>query len=855
MRPLSLSARLPLTAALAVAPFAFASLAHAQANAPATGPTAAAPAAAAGGSLKTLNLDEYGAWNRIGGASISRDGKWMTFTYMPNENGDPLLHVKALDGDKDYAVSLGAAGGAGGRGAPAGRGGGAGGGNAPSFSDDSRWAAYMVNPPGRAGGAGRGGRGAPAPGARGGAPATGGATATPAHLELLNLATGQKSSIPNAGSWKFSPDSKWVAVRFNRAPSAAGAAGGAASGAGAPATPTSTGADLILRDLATGTDRAIGNVSQFEFDDSGKLFAYTVDAPDKFGNGLYVLDPATSTTRALNTSALQYEALVWSNEGTNLAVLRGEKSKDMKQRENTLLAFTALGTSNERPFRFDPRSTDPTFPKNMVLSEFTAPRWSPDGTRLYVGIKEQEPEIAATDSIKANVDVFHWKDVVPQSVQIVQLAQTRRATYPAVISVNTGKFVRLGDPVVRTVTNAANNMVGIGRSDTLYRGEIAWGGSRADYFKVDLNTGARTPIDKGLSRTYGTSPDSKWFLYLKNRQLRAFNLETGNGVTLDASTVPGKSYVNEDDDHAYEKPVWGVGGWTRDGKSVLLYDKYDVWQAPLDGGRPTNLTQGVGRAGQIQFRVANLGGAAGGRGGRGGGGAAAADSDGVDLSKPLRLSAYGDRTKKTGFWTVTAGQAPTPVVWVDKNIGGIAKAADADRIIYTQQSFDEFPDYWTSSTKFEAPRRVTDANPILKEFAWSPKKILVDYTTSKGHKLQGTLMLPARGVLRDHVEHASQLLDAGIQQQSAAVDVREQRLSRVPARHRVRDRQAGHECGGLHDGGREEGDRAWLRRPEAHRLAWSQLERISVQLHRDADRHVRGRRHRCAADESPQLLQ
>ena len=57
----------------------------------------------------------------------------------------------------------------------------------------------------------------------------------------------------------------------------------------------------------------------------------------------------------------------------------------------------------------------------------------------------------------------------------------------------------------------------------------------------------------------------------------------------------------------------GVGGWTKDGKSVLLYDKFDVWEAPLDGGKPTNLTAGVGRAQQIQFRVTRFGGA-GGRG-------------------------------------------------------------------------------------------------------------------------------------------------------------------------------------------------------------------------------------------------
>jgi hypothetical protein len=52
-----------------------------------------------------------------------------------------------------------------------------------------------------------------------------------------------------------------------------------------------------------------------------------------------------------------------------------------------------------------------------------------------------------------------------------------------------------------------------------------------------------------------------------------------------------------DNDVAAEKPIWGVAGWAKDGKAVLLYDKYDVWSQPLDGSRGTNLTAGAGAAG------------------------------------------------------------------------------------------------------------------------------------------------------------------------------------------------------------------------------------------------------------------
>ena len=70
--------------------------------------------------VKTLQLEDFARWNRITSPALSADGKWMTFTYSPNEGGQTILHVKALDGSKDYTTTVG--GGAGGR---AGGGGGA----------------------------------------------------------------------------------------------------------------------------------------------------------------------------------------------------------------------------------------------------------------------------------------------------------------------------------------------------------------------------------------------------------------------------------------------------------------------------------------------------------------------------------------------------------------------------------------------------------------------------------------------------------------------------------------------------------------------------------------------------------
>src|SRR5262245_63602849 len=99
---------------------------------------------------------------------------------------------------------------------------------------------------------------------------------------------------------------------------------------------------------------------------------------------------------------------------------------------------------------------------------------------------------------------------------MIRLAQERRATLPAVFQVASNKLVRVSDEVMRNVSPTPDPKWAIGRVDTTYRTEVQWGGSKSDYYRVSAESGARTLIDKALTRTMGSSPDGKWFLYLKD---------------------------------------------------------------------------------------------------------------------------------------------------------------------------------------------------------------------------------------------------------------------------------------------------------------------------------------------------
>ncbi|MBK9241204.1 MAG: hypothetical protein IPL75_13295 [Acidobacteria bacterium] len=85
---------------------------------------------------KPLGIEDHTRWRSISGREISGDGKWVTYgvaltNTAPTET-KPVLHLLNLATNQDVEVANGAGG---------------------SFSADSRWFAYQVEPA-----AGRGGR-------------------------------------------------------------------------------------------------------------------------------------------------------------------------------------------------------------------------------------------------------------------------------------------------------------------------------------------------------------------------------------------------------------------------------------------------------------------------------------------------------------------------------------------------------------------------------------------------------------------------------------------------------------------------------------------------------------------------
>ena len=83
----------------------------------------------------------------------------------------------------------------------------------------------------------------------------------------------------------------------------------------------------------------------------------------------------------------------------------------------------------------------------------------------------------------------------------------------------------------------------------------------------------------------------------------------------------------------------------------------------------------------------------------------------------------------------------TPLVYDDASYNVPTKAAKADRLLFTRQTFAEFPDLRVAASDLSSAKKITDVNPQQAEYLWG-RRVLFDFKIKDGRTLQGMLALP-----------------------------------------------------------------------------------------------------------------
>lgn len=616
---------------------------------------------------KELSIEDYTRWRSISSTAISENGSWVSYAYKTPEKDDTLYFKNQIT-DTLFIIPRG---------------------SSSKFSDNENWAAYFLNLPAKKIKSLKKEK-----------------KPVSKKAVLINLQTGEKFEVENASSFTFPKGSGFFAVKKTKSDPKA----------------KNKGADLLIRNLNTGLNELIGSVSQFSFNKSGSFLAYSIDVADTTGNGLYLIEISSGIRTPLDTDRKVYDKLTWDKEGKALAFLKGLTEKNKVERSNILGGFYNIGDKDQSSFIYDP-DTDSLFPKDSVISEKGNLLWSKDYSRIFFGIKDQSdkpPKKEKDAKPVSNVDIWHWKDEKIQSVQMKQATRDKNFTYRSAYIVNEKKFVRLCDSKMRSIEITENGKWGIAKDNKQYISD--WKPSLADCYILNTGTGERKLILKAHNRTLGLSPDSKNYLFWKEGNIWVLKIASGEKINLTKNA--GISFKNAEYDHPGEFPPYGVTGWAKDGKSVILNHEFDLWLQPLDGSKAENLTKGYGKENGIVLRYIKTD----------------QEEKFIDLKKPLLLSAFGKWTKKSGFYELKKGKL-TELVYNDKRYGRLIKAKKADKFLYTIETCIDFPNYYVSGPSLKDPRIITDANPWQKEYKWA-NRILFDFENKNGKRLQGILTIP-----------------------------------------------------------------------------------------------------------------
>jgi dipeptidyl aminopeptidase/acylaminoacyl peptidase len=499
----------------------------------------------------------------------------------------------------------------------------------------------------------------------------------------------------------------------------------------APSDPVEEGTDLVLYNLYTGEKKIYKLVSDFYFSKKGNalLVETTKSNSDTLSkamvNWISLPDMKSSVVMSNFNDARSY---TFDDDGTELAFVAERDSVTKALRKFFKLWFYKPGMDSAR-LRVD-RNT-PGVAKGLTVSENVSPIFSKDGKKLFfsLAIIRKPKDTALVDFETARLDIWHYNDDYLQPQQLVQANLELRKGYTSV-STEDGRVIQLGADTADNITlvDEGNADYVLATSTKGNRVQGQWMGfplQRA--YIISTSDGSRKLVKEKQRGFINISPKGKYVAWYDAPTKNYYAYSVADGVTRNITQKIKVPLYDDEDDHPDDPPSLGIAGWEEDDATVLVNDRYDIWQVdPMGVKEPVNVTGGYGRKNKVTFRYI--------RGDR--------DVRFINHGEQLYLSSFDRATKFDGFATKKLGISGDPVML---NSGPYAesqpvKAKNADMFMFNKMTVQESPNVYTSAD-FKTFTRLSATNPQQKDYNWMTAE-LIKWKMFDGKEAEGLLFKP-----------------------------------------------------------------------------------------------------------------
>lgn len=485
---------------------------------------------------------------------------------------------------------------------------------------------------------------------------------------------------------------------------------------------------LVVRQLKTGTEKVFPFVTEYEVSKNGKRLAFATTGADSTKTGVYVYEPATNQLSLVHAGVPKhkFKKLSFDENGDQLAFVADLDTNSKAQIRLPKLFYWKSGDATAT--RLADETTQPAAQGWLVSSEYT-PKFSKDGAKLFFGTNPK-PILQDTSLLNeeiVNVEVWHWQDTKLQTQQKVSLERDRKKSYLAMVNLSDKKSVQLGSELIPETefVNEGNGDFVIGHSDVRYSNQHWDWNPKEDAYMISLRDGSKKLLKEKIEGNARVSPEGKYLYWFSNPDTAWFAHDIAANKTIQLTNNRAVKFADEEDDHPDFPNPYGMAGWAKGDQSLLVYDRFDIWQIdPQNPGNAKKLTNG--RAAKQSHRYVRLD----------------AEERSIDLSKPLFLTTVNEATKQSGFAQLSPALQVTKLYEGDFSVGNLVlKGKNADRYLFTKQTFKEYPDWHATDGSFKNITRVTNANPQQSNYLWGSVEI-VNWRAGDGTPLQGLLYKP-----------------------------------------------------------------------------------------------------------------
>ena len=618
---------------------------------------------------RSITIQDVEKWERITSRSISDDGKWIAVTFTP-WRGDSRVELHSADSKEQHKYS------------PA---------NSYNFSASTKYFIVKENP-------------------------------ALALTDSLKLKKSKKMPMDALTIRSLSNNSQWqidslIGYRISEA-------------------------DEIIAYQRQHKDSAV-IISSLDGKELARLekatsYAFAKESPtlhyttkDTVGDklpGLYLWQKGETAPTLVKEGKGSFSHVTFNEKGDKLLFLYCEKSKESE--ENSTLWLYSNGCA---AVEIVSKATA-GIPEGWRISPHFHPWFSKDCSRIFLGTAPAplQKDTTILESNRPNVQVWNWDEPVQYTVQKYNVNSESKRSYTAVYNILGKQLTQIADtalPNVQLPPQGVGEWAILSTSRPYSLASMWEGRTRHDYYKVSLNTGKRTPITSADYSYYRLSSSNKYAIGYNPTDSCWYtvNLQTDKNQLTRLTTPRTFTAWNEDNDMPDYPDAHGYAGWTKDDNSVLLYDRYDIWEFHPEGAKePVNITKN-GRTNRIRYRRVRT----------------EHEETFIDTKKQSILTGFNEADKTTQYYSskLSGPANPKQLTEGEYRYNSITKARKADKYIYTRENTKTFPDVWAAEGSLKKGRQITHGIEQQKPFIWNNVE-LVTWESYDGIKLEGLLFKP-----------------------------------------------------------------------------------------------------------------